>query len=161
MQMDYTWTYGSPLGEITLASDGEAIVGLWFEGQKHFARTLSDDSKRQALPIFDEAMRWLDTYFSGQEPEETPAMRLLGTAFQQNVWLALLEIPFGETATYGQLAETLGMPNGARAVGAAVGRNPISILIPCHRVVGADGSLTGYAGGTERKRKLLELEQKS
>lgn len=161
MQMDYTWTYDSPLGEITLASDGEAIVGLWFEGQKHFARTLSDDSKRQALPVFDEAVRWLNTYFSGHEPEETPAMRLRGTAFQQNVWLALLEIPFVETVTYGQLAETLGMPNGARAVGAAVGRNPISILIPCHRVVGADGSLTGYAGGTERKRKLLELEQKS
>ena len=156
--MDFTWTYNSPLGEITLASDGETIVGLWFEGQKHFAQTLSDGAMRQTLPVFDDTAQWLDTYFAGSEPDETPPMRLRGTAFQKSVWLALLEIPYGKTVTYGELA-VLGMPNGARAVGSAVGRNPISILVPCHRVVGAGGRLTGYAGGVERKRILLGLEQ--
>ena len=158
--MDYTQIYSSPLGEITLASDGEAIVGLWFEGQKHFAEALSADAERRALPVFDEAAKWLDTYFAGSEPDETPPLRLRGTDFQKVVWIALLEVPFGQTVTYGELAMRLGMENGARAVGAAVGRNPISILIPCHRVLGADGSLTGYAGGIERKRALLELENR-
>ena len=157
--MDYTWTYRSPLGKITLASDGETIVGLWFEGQKHFARMLSEDAQPRSLPVFDDAVRWLDAYFAGSEPDETPPLRLRGTAFQQTVWMALLEIPHGKTVTYGALARSLGMPNGARAVGSAVGRNPISIMVPCHRVTGADGSLTGYAGGMDRKRKLLELER--
>lgn len=159
--MDHLCRYDSPLGEITLASDGEAIVGLWFEGQKHFAATVSEKTTSGTSAVFDEAARWLDAYFAGHEPDETPPLRLRGTDFQKAVWIALLEIPFGETTTYGALAERLGLGRGgARAVGAAVGRNPISIMVPCHRVLGSDGSLTGYAGGVERKRKLLELERK-
>ncbi len=159
--MDYTHAYLSPLGVITLASDGEALTGLWFEGQKHFGAGLDREHMEKPLPVFDQAEKWLDLYFSGREPDCPPPLRPRGTAFQEAVWNRLLAVPYGQTVTYGEIAASLALPPGsARAVGGAVGRNPISLLIPCHRVVGADGSLTGYAGGVERKKRLLALEKR-
>ena len=163
--MDYTVRYASPLGEITMASDGASLTGLWFAGQKYFAAGLTTTKGNNDLPVFALARRWLDVYFDGRQPDFTPPLLPRGTAFQQAVWALLLTIPYGQTTTYGAIAAALAKEKGiprmsARAVGGAVGRNPISILIPCHRVVGADGSLTGYAGGTERKQALLVLEQR-
>lgn len=161
--MDYLYFYRSPLGGITLASDGEALTGLWFDGQRHFGSTLGPEQEERALPVFAETARWLDLYFSGTAPEFTPPLRLHGTAFRRLIWELLLEIPYGRTLTYaalaGRAAARLALPRmSARAVGGAVGRNPISLIVPCHRVLGADGSLTGYAGGAERKARLLALE---
>jgi methylated-DNA-[protein]-cysteine S-methyltransferase len=152
----------SPLGDLLLVSDGEALCGLYFEGQRHFPGTLEAE-ERAELAVFDSARAWLQSYFAGQEPTASVPLRLDGTAFQRAVWERLLEIPYGETVSYGtlarELAERRGRPCSARAVGGAAGRNPVSLIVPCHRVVGADGSLTGYAGGAERKRKLLEIER--
>ena len=153
--MDLISRYDSPLGEIVLAADGDALIGLWFSGQAHFGAGLRGAADGDCA-VLREAKAWLDDYFAGKAPETLPKLRPRGTAFQQRVWAELLRIPRGETATYGALAERLG--SHARAVGGAVGRNPISIMIPCHRVVGKDGSLTGYAGGTERKAALLKIE---
>jgi methylated-DNA-[protein]-cysteine S-methyltransferase len=162
--MDYICHYDSPLGGITLGSDGEALTGLWFKGQKFFGNTLQPQHREADLPVFQETRRWLDVYFSSREPGFTPKIRTRGTPFRMAVWKLLMAIPYGETTTYGELArklnETAGMKTCARAVGNAVGHNPISIIIPCHRVVGADGGLTGYAGGLDVKQKLLKLEQK-
>ena len=156
--MDYTCHYDSPLGGITLSSDGEALTGLWFDGQKYFADTLDTEHAEKRLPVFDEAVRWLDLYFGGEVPDFTPELSPRGSAFRRRVWDALLAIPYGHTTTYGEIAKKLGCKS-AQAVGGAVGHNPISLLIPCHRVLGADGSLTGYAGGVDKKRSLLALEQ--
>ena len=155
--MDYTYHYDSPLGGITLASDGEALTGLWFDGQKYFADTLDAEYAEKALPVFDEAARWLDLYFGGTVPDFAPKLNPRGSAFRRMVWNVLLSIPYGHTMTYGEIAQRLGC-RSAQAVGGAVGHNPISLIIPCHRVLGADGSLTGYAGGVDKKRRLLELE---
>lgn len=161
--MEYTHHYVSPLGGITMASDGEALTGLWFDGQKYFADTLGSLHKEKGLPVFDEADRWLDVYFSGRAPHFTPKLRMKTTAFRRTVWEILLTIPYGQTMTYGQIAEIIAREKGiagmsAQAVGGAVGHNAISLIVPCHRVVGSDGSLTGYAGGIEKKAKLLALE---
>ena len=156
--MQYTAIYPSPLGQITLASDGEALTGLWFAGQKYYAHTLGDAREARDLPIFRQAKDWLDRYLAGLIPDLTPPLRPMGTDFQQRVWTALLSIPYGETQTYGDIARTLG-GTAPRAVGSAVGKNPISLIIPCHRVTGCGGSLTGYAGGLERKAALLALER--
>ena len=160
--MKYTCHYPSPLGGVTLASDGTALTGLWFDGQKYFGQGLDGAPEERELPVFVEAARWLDLYFSGRDPGFTPPLRPAGTPFQLSVWAALSRIPFGGTATYGEIARELGRGEGrgtsARAVGGAVGRNPISLMIPCHRVVGS-GGLTGYAGGLDRKARLLALEQ--
>ena len=163
--MDCVHHYESPLGCITLAGDEAGLTGLWFDGQKHFASTLSADHEEKMLPVFTEAERWLDRYFSGGIPDFTPALNLRGTPFRRLVWEFLLTIPYGRTVTYGEIAEILasrtGRPVSPRAVGGAVGHNPVSLIIPCHRVTGADGSLTGYAGGLDRKTKLLRLEQQN
>ena len=161
--MEYTYHYDSPLGGITLASDGASLTGLWFDGQKYFADTLSGEREEKRLPVFNETAKWLDVYFSGNEPDFTPELNMKTTPFRKLVWELLLTIPYGRTMTYGEvaalLAEQKGLPHmSAQAVGGAVGHNAISIIIPCHRVVGANGSLTGYAGGIGRKLKLLELE---
>lgn len=161
--MEYTRSWTSPLGGMTLASNGEALTGLWFDGQKVFASTLSAARSDRNLPVFDETVRWLDIYFSGKAPGFTPAMRLTGTAFQHAVWDILLTIPYGQTMTYGQVAERLTGWTGlrrasARAIGGAAGHNPALLIVPCHRVIGADGSLTGYAGGIDRKAELLRME---
>ena len=146
-----------------MASDGTALTGLWFDGQKYFAEGIKPDAEEKKLPIFDEAVRWLDIYFSGRRPDFTPPLNLEGTAFRKEVWQLLLQIPYGKTITYGELAAQLAAHNGlkrmsAQAVGGAVGHNPISIIVPCHRVVGTGGSLTGYAGGLAKKLALLKLE---
>ena len=160
--MEYTYRYDSPLGRIVLSGSGSALTGLWFEGQKHFAASLDAEHEEKFLPVFREAEQWLDICFSGRDPGFTPALSPKGTAFQISVWEILLSVPYGKTVTYGEiarmLAERKGLPVSARAVGGAVGHNPISLIIPCHRVIGADGSLTGYAGGPDRKIALLRLE---
>ena len=161
--MTFTQHYDSPLGGILLATDEVGLTGLWFDGQKYFARDLPMERVEQDTPVLSEAMRWLDIYFSGREPDFTPPLHPIGSAFRQGVWDILLQIPYGQTATYGeiarQVAAKLGLPRmSAQAVGGAVGHNEISIIIPCHRVVGTNGSLTGYAGGIDKKVKLLELE---
>jgi len=161
--MTYLHHTGSPLGGITLSCDGEVLTGLWFGGQKHFGAGLPANCEEKMLPVFAEAERWLQVYFAGKKPDFMPPLAPSGTAFQKAVWDILLTIPYGETISYGEiaarLAETRGLPHfSAQAVGGAVGRNPISLLIPCHRVIAADGSLRGYAGGLEKKRFLLALE---
>ncbi len=162
--MDYTWHYASPIGGILLASDGEKLTGLWFDGQKCFANTLIEKPVEEELPIFQETARWLDIYFNGEVPDFTPPLSLRTTSFRREVWDILLSIPYGQIMTYGQIAHIIakrrGLPRmSAQAVGGAVGHNPISIIIPCHRVIGAKGNLTGYAGGIEKKIRLLTLEQ--
>ena len=156
--MFYAANYPSPVGRITLASDGEALVGLWIEGQKYFASTAGEMMFKEDLPVFNKAKLWLDRYFAGEKPAsaELP-LAPAGGEFRQRVWKALLDIPYGETMSYGEIARRLGN-SSARAVGGAVGHNPISIIIPCHRVIGSNGSLTGYAGGIDKKVFLLERE---
>ena len=161
--MDYKWHYDSPLGGITLASDGEALTGLWFDGQTYFADTMSDDSKKEELPIFVQTCHWLDIYFTGREPDFTPRLKMNTTPFRKAVWEILLTIPFGKTMTYGEIAKLIAQNRGvsqmsAQAIGGAVGHNSIALIIPCHRVVGSKGNLTGYAGGLDKKVKLLRLE---
>ena len=162
-QMQYTGKYKSPLGNILLAADEKGLTGLWFEGQKYFARCLDKEHEEKKLPVFRDAKRWLDTYFTGKEPNFKLPLHFTGTSFQNEVWEILYSIPYGKTITYGEIARLLTQKKGlaqmsAQAVGGAVGHNEISIIVPCHRVVGASGSLTGYAGGIDRKIKLLKLE---
>ena len=162
--MAYVYHYDSPLGGITLGSNGTELTGLWFDGQKYFGDTLTDDHEEKALPVFDQTVRWLDVYFSGRDPGFTPPLSLDMTPFRRAVCEIMLTIPFGRTMTYGEIAAEVaaqrGLPSmSAQAVGGAVGHNPISIIIPCHRVVGTSGSLTGYAGGIDKKVRLLELEK--
>lgn len=162
--MIFTQHYASPLGGILLAADGIGLTGLWFDGQKYFARDLPVERTEQETSVLAEAKRWLDIYFSGREPDFTPPLHPIGSAFRQSVWELLLRIPYGQTTTYGEIARQLAAKRGlarisAQAVGGAVGHNEISILIPCHRVVGMSGSLTGYASGISKKAKLLELER--
>ncbi len=148
----------SPLGTISLTATDHGISGLYFEGQKHWP-TDSATWQRDDGPRFDAARAWLNVYFSGKGWGVLPPLDLVtGTVFQRKVWQALKGIPKGQTLTYGQIAEQIGAPNAVRAVGAAIGRNPISLIIPCHRVIGSTGLLTGYAGGVDRKRWLLEHE---
>ena len=163
MAKTFVQHYDSPLGGILLAADEGGLTGLWFDGQKYFARDLSARHTEQDTPILAEARRWLDIYFSGREPDFTPPLHPIGSAFRQSVWEILLQIPYGHTMTYGKIARQLAEKRGAKAVsaqavGGAVGHNEISVIIPCHRVVGTNGSLTGYAGGIDKKVKLLELE---
>lgn len=157
--MRYTTTYTSPLGEILLAADDTGLTGLWFMGAKYFAAGLEPGAEERDLPVFHETKRWLDGYFSGREPDFLPPLHLSGTPFQMAVWKVMGEIPYGKTMTYGEIARRLGCPRASQAVGSAVGRNPISVILPCHRVVGSSGSLTGYAGGMEKKVWLLDLEK--
>ena len=161
--MVYTCEYKSPLGDILLAADEIGLTGLWFEGQKYFANTLPDEHLPQETEILTEAKKWLDVYFSGEEPKFTPPLHPIGSTFRQTVWQILLQIPYRQTISYGEIARKIAELKGtsrmsAQAVGGAVGHNEISIIIPCHRVVGTNGSLTGYAGGIDKKISLLELE---
>lgn len=163
--MQYLSIYESPVGELTLASDGENVTGLWMKGQKYFGSTLeSRREMRNELRIFKETEQWLDAYFRGENPEiQKLPLKPFGSRFRQEVWKILCGIPYGTVTTYGEIAKEVAKRKGeksmsAQAVGGAVGHNPISIIIPCHRVVGADGSLTGYAGGIDKKIQLLKLE---
>ncbi|MCR5346599.1 MAG: methylated-DNA--[protein]-cysteine S-methyltransferase [Fretibacterium sp.] len=155
--------YRSPLGEILLAADSEGLTGLWFAGQKHFAHRTCVECGEKNIHVYEQTTQWLDIYFSGQEPNFTPPLRLTGTTFQVDIWQLLLKIPYGKTTTYRELARKISDQRrltqmSPQAVGGAVGHNAISIIIPCHRVVGSNGSLVGYAGGIDRKVQLLTLE---
>ena len=161
--MTFTQYYDSLLGRILLAADEIGLTGLWFEGEKYYADNLPEEHVEQETPILAEAKRWLDIYFAGKEPDFLPPLHPIGSVFRQAVWEILLQIPYGQTITYGEIARRIAEQKGltrmsAQAVGGAVGHNEISVIIPCHRVVGTNGSLTGYAGGIDKKVKLLELE---
>lgn len=147
----------TPLGDMTAARSATGLSGLWFDGQKHHPGALDVPQDDGSDPVLSATAAALAAYFGGT-PFTLPPLDPAGTAFQRAVWQALLAIEPGACDTYGRLAERLGRAQAARALGAAVGRNPISILIPCHRVLGASGALTGYAGGLARKQALLKLE---
>jgi methylated-DNA-[protein]-cysteine S-methyltransferase len=154
-------TIDSPLGPLLLAASPQGLAGIWFTDQRHRppAERILGWPQAPAHPLLVEAARQLSAYFQhARSPFKLPLDLAAGTAFQRAVWQALLKIPAGATLSYGALASQLGKPAAVRAVGAAVGRNPLSIVVPCHRVLGANGSLTGYAGGLERKTALLQLE---
>ncbi|POX49325.1 cysteine methyltransferase [Streptomyces sp. Ru71] len=146
----------SPCGRLTLVADDGVLCGLYMTEQRHRPpeETFGD---RDPTP-FGEAEEQLKAYFAGELKEFTLELRLHGTPFQRRVWEQLRAIPYGERRTYGDLAAALGTPGASRAVGLANGKNPVGIIVPCHRVVGADGSLTGYGGGLRRKRQLLDFE---
>lgn len=156
--------YRSPLGGMTLAADEEGLTGLWFDGQKYFPAAVAEQGAEKMLPVFEQTREWLACYFRGEQPDFTPPLHLQGTAFRSAVWELLREIPYGRTLTYGAIAAEIARRQqvrnlSAQAVGGAVAHNPVSIIVPCHRVVGSNGSLTGYAGGIERKIALLALER--
>lgn len=150
--------YASPLGAMRLAATPDGLAGIWFVGQKHDA--LPDAGWREAPddPLLARARAELDDFFAGRRRAFDLPLAPRGTPFQQRVWRAIAAVPAGETISYGELARRAGRPAAVRAAAAATGRNPLSIVVPCHRIVGADGSLTGYAGGLARKRALLALE---
>ena len=162
MAQQYTTHYRSPFGALTLAATETAVTGLWFDKQKYFGSTLSAQAVENRIPVLRATCAWLDCYFRGDRPALSVPLAPEGSAFRQAVWDILRQIPYGTLTTYGAIADQLsqrtGKPVSAQAVGGAVGHNPISILIPCHRVVGTNGSLTGYAAGIDIKRQLLQLE---
>jgi len=154
-------THPTPLGPVLLLAGPKGLAGLWFEAQRHHpaVERMAHWTRDASHPVLLEARHQLDDYFAASHQAFTLPLDLgSGSAFQQAVWQALLRIPRGQTRSYREIAEQLGRPQAVRAVGAAVGRNPLSIVVPCHRVLGSDGGLTGYAGGLERKRALLQLE---
>lgn len=163
--MIYSARYLSPLGEITIVSDEVSLLGVYFEGQKYFYGSLEEEPvEKDDIPVLESAKKWLERYFEGKKPDisELP-LAPAGSEFRQAVWKILCEIPYGSVIAYGDIAKKIAEERGlynmsAQAVGGAVGHNPISIIIPCHRVVGSNGSFTGYAGGIERKEELLRLE---
>ena len=151
-------TIDSPIGPLTLAGRGPVLTNLRMVDQT-YEPSHSDWSLDPGA--FSAAVDQLDAYFAGELTDFDLELDLRGTDFQQRVWKALLTVPYGETRSYGEIAEQIGAPGSARAVGLANGRNPIAIIVPCHRVIGANGSLTGYGGGLERKQALLELEKRA
>jgi methylated-DNA-[protein]-cysteine S-methyltransferase len=157
VQRTYT-IVDSPVGPLTLAGTDGFLTALYMDRQRH--RPPHDWFGAQDSAPFAEVIEQLDQYFAGQRTRFDVPLRLNGTPFQRTVWAALRGIPYGETISYGQLADRIGKPSASRAVGLANGKNPIGIIVPCHRVVGANGSLTGYGGGLERKRHLLDFEQR-
>lgn len=162
--MDYIYHYESLLGDITMVSNGTELTGLWIEGQKYSNEIMRERCEEKLLPVFKDTVRWLDIYFSGRKPDFRPSIALKTTPFRKRVCEIMLTISYGKTMTYGEIAKMIAAEKGiakmsAQAVGGAVGHNPISIIVPCHRVVGANGSLTGYAGGIDKKIRLLELEK--
>lgn len=162
--MDYTFHYSSPIGNLTLTSNGTHLTGLRFNTQKYVVGTLGSNSRGKMLPIFKQTVRWLDIYFSGRCPDFTPPLKVQTTPFRKQVWEMILKIPYGQSMTYGKIAANIARKEGlkkmsAQAIGGAVGHNAIAIIIPCHRVIGANGHLMGYAWGIEKKVKLLQLEK--
>ena len=145
-------TFSSPIGPLTLHAENGAITGVWMEDDPHLAE------RRDDTPPLEDARRQLEAYFAGELRDFDLPIAPAGSQFQLRVWEELRAIPYGETISYGELARRVGDPGAARAVGLANGKNPLPVIVPCHRVIGADGSLTGFGGGLDRKRRLLELE---
>lgn len=148
----------SPIGELLLTGDGRSVTGLYMRPDDGFSPVVGSEWRRDP-GLFRDVERQLDAYFGGELTAFDLPLAPCGTPFQRAVWRRLTAIPYGATTTYGAIATALGRPSASRAVGAANGRNPISVIIPCHRVIGADGSLTGYGGGLPRKQRLLALER--
>jgi methylated-DNA-[protein]-cysteine S-methyltransferase len=155
------------LGDLTLVASPSGLAGAWFDDQRHLPQALAAQlaghnaawPEQATHPILEEAVKQLTAYFAGhQSGFDLPLDLSVGSPFQQAVWQALLSIPCGSTTSYGALSSAIGRPSAVRAVGGAIGRNPLSIVVPCHRVIGSSGALTGYAGGLERKTVLLQLE---
>lgn len=161
--MEYIYKYKSPIGEIVLLSDTKYLNGLWIKGQKNFDIAINNYEENENLEIFKQTAKWLDIFFEGKDPKKELPLKFKGTPFQEEVWKVLTKIPYGKYITYGDIARKIAKSRGlnkmsAQAVGGAVGSNPISIIIPCHRVIGKDGNLVGYAGGLDLKIKLLKIE---
>ncbi|MFG3281992.1 methylated-DNA--[protein]-cysteine S-methyltransferase [Streptomyces sp. NPDC048111] len=148
----------SPYGPLTLVAADGVLSRLYMENQRHRPAEETFGERDDDGP-FPEVVRQLEAYFAGELTDFKLDLNMQGTAFQQRVWEQLQQIPYGETRSYGELAEALGNPNASRAVGLANGKNPVGIIVPCHRVIGANGSLTGYGGGLERKQRLLAFER--
>ena len=160
----YYCTYESKIGLLYLISDGESLIGCYLEGQKYFPNNIDNYYMNEELSILVKSKVWLEKYFNGENPsiDEIP-LNYIGTEFRKTVWEVLKEISYGKLVTYKHIAEKIAKAKGiktmsSQAVGGAVGHNPLLIFIPCHRVIGVDGSLTGYAAGLENKRFLLNLE---
>lgn len=154
----YYQLHDSPVGELLLLSNGEALTATHMTAGKYVPAMNGDWVRDERLPILTQTKRELDAYFLGKMRAFTVPLAPQGTDFQKRAWIALTKIPYGETRTYGQQAQIVGQPSAVRAIGAANGKNPIGIIVPCHRVIGANGSLTGYAGGLHNKQFLLKLE---
>jgi methylated-DNA-[protein]-cysteine S-methyltransferase len=150
----------SPVGPLTLVADGDALAALYMDAQRHRPDDSVFGERVDDAPVFAAAAEQLAEYFAGERTVFELPLAPAGTPFQQRVWAALREIPYGETCSYGELADHIGRPGAARAVGLANGKNPLGIIVPCHRVIGANGDLTGYGGGLDRKRNLLAMERR-
>lgn len=150
--------YDSPQGRMLLVANDDGLCGVYFAGQKYFPQIAPEWRQDVRNASLRQAKRELAEYFGGERERFEMTLAPEGTPFQRSVWQAISGIGFGETITYGELAQRAGCPGSARAAGAATGRNPLSVIVPCHRIVGSNGSLTGYAGGLDRKRALLALE---
>jgi methylated-DNA-[protein]-cysteine S-methyltransferase len=160
--MKYAYkTTSSPIGNLKLVASDKGLVAILWENDNPKRVRLGDLVPNNEHPVLLETERQLKEYFQGKRKSFSLKLDLIGTKFQNDVWQALLAIPFGETRSYGQIARQLGNPQATRAVGAANGRNPISIVVPCHRVIGSSGKLTGFAGGLQAKAHLLGLENRS
>jgi methylated-DNA-[protein]-cysteine S-methyltransferase len=155
----FSTTMSSPVGRLTLVGQGDDLIGLYFDKDPLAAKMRADSGRDDRR--LRQAVEQLEEYFAGARTQFDLSLVPPGTAFQKKVWAALVGIPYGETATYGQIARAVGRPDASRAVGGANHRNPIAVIIPCHRVIGADGTMTGYGGGLPRKRLLLDLETRT
>ena len=149
--------FTTPQGTMLITATAKGLAGVYFKGQKHFPKQ-RDWQHDPRHPVLHQARRELTEYFAGRRKRFDVALDPQGTVFQRSIWKMIAKVSYGKTLTYGELAQRAGFPGSARAAGAATGRNPLSVIVPCHRIMGADGSLTGYAGGLSRKRALLELE---
>ena len=149
----------SPIDDIMLVADDSALIGIYFVGCDHIPAASRRGTLNPKHPVLQRAATQLDEYFAGKRAKFSLPLRLAGTEFQEKVWREIARIPYGETISYSDLAKRAGATQAIRAVGTSTGRNPVSIVIPCHRVVGKDGNMRGFAGGLERKRRLLDLEK--
>ena len=161
--MNYKYTYESPLGTMIMLGTLTYLTDLFFVDEAHAPSYDEAEYIEQLTGPFEVTIMWLNQYFNGKNPFITPPIQLEGTEFRKSVWSILQTIPYGETTTYGDIGKQIAQQQGkekfsAQAVGGAVGHNPISIIVPCHRVIGSNGQLTGYAGGIERKKYMLDLE---
>ena len=156
----YRLEFQTGLGSMLIGEGAGGLVGAWFADQRHVPDAAATWALRRT-PLLVQAQAQINAYLAGELDRFDVPLASCGTPFQQAVWASLRTIPYGQRRTYGDVARTVGKPSSARAVGAAVGRNPWALIVPCHRVVGRDGSLTGYAGGLERKQQLLAMEEKN